>query len=339
MKFQTPGNLWLPLIGLVCACSGNGNDDPDGGADASAWQVIQEERPGAILSVWGTGSDDVWLCGANGGDGPEALRLRDGLWESLDTGVSNDLWWVFGPNASEVWFVGADGVILRYDRSTETFTNIVSPTDATLFGVWGPPAGPLYAVGGYIEPASGPPVVVRIEGDTATLATDLPAGLDLDEAFFKVWGTASDDVWVIGDRGSVLHFDGTWARTVLPNRPRLVTLHGRSQNDMVVVGGAGQGVLYERVDGGPWQDATLRGRSALNGVFVAADGRAAAVGMSNSVLERKDGYWKDLPAPEVWGDWHGVWIDERGDITIVGGNLLGLSKGTVLRYRAQSDSP
>ena len=108
-----------------------------------------------------------------------------------------------------------------------------------------------------------------------------------DETWFKVWGTGAEDVWLIGDRGSMAHFDGSWTVERLENNPRLITLHGASASDRLVVGGAGRFVLLES-DGGPWTAADIDGLPALNGAFVAADGQAAVAGNQGAVAERRD---------------------------------------------------
>lgn len=329
---------------LLSACSPSPEDVPDTPTPpAESWTVVEQGLPGALLSVWGNGSGDVWLCGADPADGKGPLVLHgsgDDL-TRLETGATGDLWWVFGPREGEVWLVGVKGLILRYDRVKKSFTSVPAVTDATLFGLWGPPEGPLYTVGGHIYPAKGPGVIVRIDGDVATLVTDLPAGVDATAAFFKVWGSATDDVWVIGERGTVLHFDGaTWTHAPLPGKPRLVTVHGSSKDDMAVVGGASQAVVFER-HGGDWTDASPPEIPGLNGVFVTPTGDAYAVGMSGTALTRRAGSWRSLPDAPVGKDWHAVWVDERGDAWVVGGDLMtagAMIDGAVLRYGPKHDA-
>lgn len=327
----------------ITACPGDPTVPPDGGQPPErTWEISQDNIAGAVISIWASSSTDVWIAGAdpNDGNGPVAGHFDGTKWTTLATGATGDLWWVLGVGADDVWFAGENGLVLRYSRANKTFTTIPPVTTATLFGVWAAPAGPLYAVGGDIFGAGANGVVLRIEADTATVTADLPTGLDPAETLFKVWGSAANDVWVIGDRGSVLRYDGTsWGRSVQVGNPRLVTIHGGSANDMVIVGGLSQAVLLERKSGQAWTDVSPDGLSALSGVFVAPDGVAVAVGSQGTLIERRRGFWADIPTPPLNRDWHAAWIDEAGEYWVVGGYLRSadaLTDGAVLRLRGHA---
>lgn len=326
----TTRTVLLAALLIICACNGESNGT-DAGGPTRSWHVMQEGLAGVVLSVWGTSSKDVWIAGADGGSGGLAAHFDGSSWEMLDAGAG-DLWWVFGPDSETVWFVGAKGRVLRHKRSDKSFTTIdTTVKDATLFGIWGPPAGPWYAVGGHIPPAMGPPVALRIEGDTATEVQDLPAGLVDNEVFFKVWGTSADDVWIISDKGSVLHLENsTWSRQALPDNPRLITVHG-SSDDMVIVGGLSNAVIFERT-GNKWEEVAPPYLPSLNGVFVTPEGKAFASGFSGLTLERTNGIWTQLPKGPKSQDWHGAWIDDNGDYYAAGGDFFNLSDGAVYRY-------
>src|SRR5438477_5031725 len=42
-------------------------------APAAQWQLVQQNLPGALLSVWGTSATDVYAVGADGKDGQGPL--------------------------------------------------------------------------------------------------------------------------------------------------------------------------------------------------------------------------------------------------------------------------
>lgn len=324
----------LPLVAfLLCACDTEPIDTGDAPpSDPRRWEALMEELPGVLLSVGGRSRDDVWTVGADAGEGPEVHHWDGAEWTALDAGVRVDLWWVYAQGDEGVWFCGADGTLLNYDRDTAVFSPVISPTTATLFGIWGASPDLLYAVGGFIDGSDGDDgVVVRIEAGVATEVTDLPVDRDVDEMYFKVWGTGADDVWVVGDAGSVLHYNGaTWTRRVMPGAPRLVTIAG-SGGDVVVVGGSTQGVVFEQVDGG-WTDVAPSYLQPLNGVYVAASGAASAAGFSGATLERAEGTWAVLPAAGRTHDWHATWIDDEGAIYTAGGDFMNLVDGALYRY-------
>jgi hypothetical protein len=336
----------LPLL-LAADCEGPVDDD-DTTAQQSEWVVIDEGLPGALISIWGTSSTDVWVAGAHepGEDeddddsgenrGPGIARHWDGsTWTDLEPPTDRDLWWVFSDGGDDVWYVGEDTIILRYHRPSSTWTELDSPIGpgTTLFGAWGPPGGPVFAVGGNVNSMDEGPVLLRIDAGVATEVTDpIFDQLSPMESFFKLWGTSEDDLWMISDHGSVFHWDGgDWSRLILPDNPRLVTINGGQADDIVIVGGESQAVVFER-EGVAWNNVAPVGGSSLNGVFVDTSGNAWAAGMSNAVARRAEGGWVWVLPPLVLLDWHAVWLDETGTPWLAGGNLIDLIDGAVVRY-------
>lgn len=326
----------LPL--LLCACPSPVDDDDTVEPD-DPWVAEHTDLPGAALSIWGIDSDDVWVAGT-GGDSADSAPLllhRDGgSWEQLDTGEIGQAWWVVGDGDELIWVVGDGGLVLRYDRAADSFTRVTTDTNATLFGAWVAPSGVLFAVGGVIGSADEGPVLLRVEGDVATEVTGLPAGITNDENFFKVWGVSEDDLWIISDMGSSLHWDGAlWAHQILEDAPRLVTVHGSGPDDVVVVGGASRATMFKR-SGLAWEDISPAAGQSLNGVFVTADGGGFAAGFGNFMMERSGGQWTSVEGSlRVSSDWHGAWVDETGAPWVVGGNILRLTGGMVARRESE----
>ncbi len=262
-------------VGLQSTVGCPGTDDTaDSDTDttttqASPWEPLLEDLPGVLLSVWGTSSTDLWTTGAaKGANGPEVRHWDGSSWTQLDAGVETDLWWVFGASEDVVWFSGAEGTLIRHDRASGAFEVLETSTEATLYGTWGPSDDLVYSVGGFVDgSADDAGVILVTEDGVVSQVDDLPVGIDPDEVFFKVWGSSASDVWVIGTLGSVLHTDGsgTWTRTALPDSPRLVTLNGSGEDDIVVVGGEYSPKIFQRI-GAAWSDLSPTGGTPLNGV-------------------------------------------------------------------------
>ncbi len=328
----------LTSIGALClavaGCAGCGPGEQHTGDTAtdptSDWEAIAEGWSGTALSLWGTSSTDLWAASSDPSGSDYAHHWDGQDWSTVDVGATENLWWVTSYEGSEMWFVGEQGTVIRYDVATETATPLPSGTAAgtKLFGAWVSPEGTLWAVGGV--PDAGPAAVLRVEGDVVSTVDDLPGGLNPTETWFKVWGTSDTDLWVIGDRGSVLHYDGAWTRQVMPESPRLVTIHG-SGTDVVIVGGQNGPVIFEN-DGANWSDVSPRSGSAMNGIFVSSNGDALAAGWDAFAWLREDGLWSELERPTTTASWHAAWMDENGDLYVGGGNLMGLSDGVVMRY-------
>jgi hypothetical protein len=161
---------------------------------------------------------------------------------------------------------------------------------------------------------------------------------------YKVWGTAADDVWAVGQGGTLLHFDGSGWESVEAGTPStLLAVHGPAP--VVAVGGGASAVVVERGEGGAWAAATVTGVasgsgsqypgpvSVLNGVHAPPSGEAIAVGLSGAVVRRGATGWTGVPGvPAAVRDLHAVWMDDDGNAVTVGGKLSTLTEGQLASY-------
>ncbi|MGH9888206.1 MAG: hypothetical protein ACREBE_21920, partial [bacterium] len=130
--------LALALLGTACGESGH---------DAS-WKLLASEQPAALLAVWGTTADNVWVVGGRSelAGAPTILHRSGGAWTRVDSNQRGiDLWWVFGFNGGDVYFTGSGGTILRYRNAQ--LERMVTPRTGTIFGLWGASPDDLWAVG------------------------------------------------------------------------------------------------------------------------------------------------------------------------------------------------
>jgi len=284
------------------------------------WQVVHSELPAALFSVWGSASDDVWAVGADpdDGEGPLVLHFDGAQWTRHVTGVTGNLWWVFGFAGGPVYMGGERGTILRYDGSS--FESMTTPGTATVFGIWGAAPDDVWAVGGGAGGSSGA-FAWRLSGDTWSDAAGFPAELAATDAVWKVFGRARDDVWMVGTNGLALHHDGTeFTQPRSATTRSLFTVHGNGDR-LVAVGGFGTGTLVEH-DGTGWRDATPIGAVQLIGVCV-SDDAAYAVGTDGMVYRDGGDGWEIEPhRTRVIQPLHAVWIDPDGGAWAVGGQVL-----------------
>jgi hypothetical protein len=309
------------LLGAGAACGGD-----DGAGDGQEWEMVAQDLPGALLSVWGTAPDDIWAVGSDpDGEGPTVMHEDGSGWQTLDTGTTGDLWWVFGFDGGDVYMGGAGGTILVH-RNGE-FTAMETPrTDVTVFGIWGCAPGVLWAVGGALGGASGafawrlapgaggaPGRWVEAEG--------FPTDLVEEDAIWKVYGRSCDDVWLVGTDGLVVHWDGQEFAPDQAGGESLFTVHA-SADRFAAVGGFGTGTLIEN-DGGGWVDATPEDVPPLVGVCLTEDG-GVAVGQFGAVVERdRGGRWAPVETGlQIDLTMHSVWIDPDGGVWSVGGQVL-----------------
>lgn len=304
-------------------------------------QLILKDQPGALLSISGTSAADVYTVGADpqDGSGPYVLHYDGQSWHRLTTHSSGTLWWIsVTPIDGAFYMAGENGVVLRYQLSTQTFTRLPSlGTGTLLFGVWGTDANDIWGVGADLSNGNPSGVVWHFDGTKWTLngaiAKLVPQGFPI---LYKVWGRSVSDLYVVGQLGLVFHFDGAlWSQLPTdlnggdPADSPLFTVHGNDR-DIIAVGGFLSGVILA-ANGASFTDVAAPGTLQMNGVFVRNDGSAAAVGITGALAFRGSGGWQ-YQRLNTTLDFHGAWIDPDGGVWAVGGNLTTELNQGILAY-------
>ncbi len=319
--------MWIsPTIWTLSACTG-GTDTGAETASVPDWTVLASELDRAVLAAWGPSVDDLWLVGSDIGDGPLVRHHGADGWESIETGTTGDLWWVWGDGA-QIWTVGKGGRVLRGDMAG-LVEEILDPA-VTLFGVWGSGPADVWVVGGDISQAGDSARIWHSDG-TAFRPVALPPGLAARLAIYKVWGRNADDVWIVGTQGALGHWDGTaWAEVTSPVARTLFTLHGDADR-LYAVGGAVSGTILSAV-GSEWIDETPSMAPQTNGVYVREGCDPLAAGTSGAVLWRHDAGWEpDDRPPATSLDFHAAWLAPDCSPLLVGGAISSspLTRGIV----------
>lgn len=316
----------LALPALLGAC-------PPEPAAPPEWELVHTGLPGALLSVWGTASDDVWVVGADAGEGPTVLRYDGEAWTRHATGTSGHLWWVSGAGDS-VWMSGDGGQIVRHDRKDMSFEAMKAPSEERLYGIFPFADDDVWTCGS--DDANTAGVIYHYDGDVWAPPTDLPAGLMDGFACFKVWGPSPDELWFVGYGGAVLHYaGGAWERIDLPGGRPLFTVHGRGDR-VVAVGGLVSGYTVELTAGSARDVTPKTAFPQMAGVWVGESATVAA-GIEGAVWERAgDGEWQEMPdAPGIPLEYHSVYVDPDGGIWAVGGRVYTNLRDGVLSHYGQ----
>ncbi|HEX2730326.1 MAG TPA: vanadium-dependent haloperoxidase [Polyangiaceae bacterium] len=302
------------------------------------WGWVAESPAAALLSVHGTSPKDVWVSGADDGSGPVVLHYDGKAWERIPTGTRGDLWWVYAIKSGPVFFGGTEASLLRYEDGK--FERIPTPGlgKDTIYGVWAASAKDVYAVG---TSAGRNGFVWHYDGKSVR-AVPLPETLPQDEfkdqpGLLKVWGSASDDVWVAGGRGVVLHGNAKDGFE-LARKGEDEILYAVSARDeqVAIVGGSSAGKLLE-VQDGKLLDETPKKAPLLQGVSIAKDGTVWAVGYGGAMYRSKGSAFEavdpglDFAAAEGL---HTVWVDDEDGVWAVGGDVLTpeLDQGLALHF-------
>jgi hypothetical protein len=309
--------LIVALSGALLACPTDPPDEP-----ADRWELVHQGLSGALLSVWGTSSTDVWAVGGDAldGTGPTVIHFDGETWSRHPTPLAQgNLWWVFGFDDGPIYMGGDGGVILRYEDGSYTVMN--TPGTDTVFGIWGASPDDVWAVGGASDATGG--FAWRLSGDTWTAEPSLPADVPTNAALWKMFGTSSSDAWLVGSNGVALHWDGASLQQGDTGvGTSLFTVH-ESDGRYVAVGGTASGIIVEYQDGA-WTNATPDpAPPGLSGVVLGDDGFGIAVGSFGAVYSRSaDAGWVEeqldfnLPL-----SLHGTWIDDTGGVWAVGGQV------------------
>jgi hypothetical protein len=221
------------------------------------------------------------------------------------------------PTPNEAWIAGDGGTLLKWDG--RQVVGVGTGTVADLFGVWGD-GSLVVAVG-----ASG--ALVQGSG-TAWTATVLPAAGG--RALRAVWGRSSSALWLVGDGGTILSWNGVTASAVATGiADSLRAIWGASDKDIWAVGDGGRILHY---DGAAWavhaQGSGLTQKS-LRSVHGASSTEVFAVGESGTLLIFDGSTWTQRDSGTL-GTLAGITVLADGDRLAVG------QSATILRSRSRA---
>jgi hypothetical protein len=279
---------------MLTSCSSTEPDIPtadpgDPDAAVGKWHSVFDDLDSLVLAGWAADADDAFFVGDDG----LVLRYQQAHWYQLEVPTRATLWWVWGTSGSNVYVAGEQGTLLHFDGQKWTSIDTALSDAQTIWGIWGASENDVWLVGGNAQ-TNGPGFLLRGDGTHFELQ-------DIGELpnLFKVWGPSLDEVYAVGDRGTMIQFgsqpggephiqhldpdaDGGAVET-------LFTVAGNRSGSVVAVGGVSQGMLFEK-QGVLWESADLQTRG-LNGVVVMESGDAYAVGLGGTIRHRNNGQW------------------------------------------------
>lgn len=156
------------------------------------WEAINSPDSSDYLRVLrGRAPNDLWAASDLG----HLYRWDGSSWSTVDASLTRtsvpDLWLV-GP--SEVWATGIQD-ILRFDGSGFTDASYPMPAQTWLKHIWGLQPDDVWV---QWEAYEGPGGVVRWDGS---------GWREQQAPYMPVWGSATDDAWAV-DHGSLFHWNG-----------------------------------------------------------------------------------------------------------------------------------
>lgn len=236
-----------------------------------------------LNAVWGSGTSFVLAVG----DDSAIYRSTDGgvTWTLSNTGVPEFaiLSGVWGTDENNVYVAGrteyGESLVVRSTDGGATWVvnePVCYSESGALSSLWGSGANDICVVS-----CGGDVLRTTDEGATWTV-TSVTDGSGL----VAIWGTASDNIYVVGSCGAIYRYNGAdWlpAYAADPNMPIYETytgVWGSSANDVYVVGNWGS---VRHFDGTTWSDVAVgtEMNDCLNGVWGSASDDVYVVGTSS----------------------------------------------------------
>jgi len=249
--------------------------------DGNTWSLVQIEEGFDVFGIFGFTANNIFAVGTNGRvyhwDGTKwkqqvCLGIGDGCSGLLNGEQLNAIW---GTSSQELFAVGVGGVIVHYDG--QRWTKMSSGAEINLWDVWGFNSTDVYCAGADFFGGQG--IVLHYDGTQWR-----PIMVDQNPSFrhFSVWGANQNHVVTTGD--FTYRFDGQkWRRLRVPDLSILKQkVVGTAVNDIFIVGDFGlmlhwNGTNWRRYDAVSFT-GTIRGLWT-DGKEVIAVGWTSALGV------------------------------------------------------------
>jgi len=310
LQFARRYSIWrvssvVLLIVLAVAPLGLGEE-----AASRKWTWMEEPTNAFFTDVWGRSWNNVYAVGSGGVvvhyDGIQWTRV-EGPFEATDHFKA-----IWGSSSADVWVVGAYGCAYHFDG--QGWTSMPNPRGVELTDVWGPIYYARYATeyGPYGS-------ALLKDGGAGWVCQEFPS-LGAQHA---IWGTAKDDIYVVGDGGGIFHFDGlVWIEMPTPTTEILLDVWGFVGGPVFAVGA--NGTILRR-SGSTWvqmpypgtEDGGLPTLRAIWGssptdILVCGDATLA-----NRAMLHFDGTeWRQCDDDPT--DAYGIWGSSADDVFLVG---------------------
>ncbi|MFH1129882.1 MAG: hypothetical protein V1754_01015, partial [Pseudomonadota bacterium] len=255
-----------------------------------------------LRGIWGSSSQNIYVVG----DGGIVLHFEGRDWRQVrePRAEQADLWGVFSSGPGHVVAVGNNGTVVTLSSGGWTEKRV---TTVNLRSVWGTGRDRLFAA-----------------GDSGTLLGYQNGKWDVMDSdcyedLWSIWGDAPNNVYVVGSRRTVIHFDGVRAKEDVIGLTDFRSAHGFGGNDVWAVGTSGSVI---RQVGKEWHLEHSGTLVELFGMAGLSPNELWAVGAGGTILRRSSGRWRiiagglrlSLVALDVLADGQAIALGEAGTL-------------------------
>lgn len=285
--------------------------------------------PGKLRGIWGASANSLWAVGEQG----TLLFISGTDARQVESGTNQDLTAIWGSGISDVWAVGGSGLLMHFDGAY--WRPVSTNHDAQLYhAIWSAPS----SGSGTTQPptiflAGDVGQVFRFSAPSSFLPVGGLAGAT-SMSYRAIGGSRLDDVWLIGDSGTAVHWDGTSGRPVPTGTlSDLFAVFASSATDVLAAGARGTVTHY---DGTRFTSAMLPAAkgNALRAIWGSSGGPLFLAGDGGTLLSYDGLTATAIPIPIAGaGSLRGLWGSQAADVWAVGDG------GTILHFDGTSFSP
>jgi len=145
---------------------------------------------------------------------------------------------------------------------------------------------------------------------------------DYGDILYGIWGNSANDLFIVGEEGRILHYDGNnWMGMNNSTNKTLTAVWGASGNDVFAVGWDGTILHY---DGSHWTKMNSGTKEALFGIWGTHGNNVFAVGVNGTILHYDGHKWTTMSSDTNQ--------DILGILGCSGSDIYAVGNGIILHY-------
>ena len=140
------------------------------------------------------------------------------------------------------------------------------------------------------------------------------------DPLYGIWGSAFDDVFVVGANGTVLHYNGSeWTSMNSTVTNNLQNVWGSSSTDVFAVGNEGTVIHY---DGSNWTSMTSNTTARLNAVWGSSSTDVFVVGNEGVIIHYDGSNWTSMESGSTTAWFSSVWGSSGNNVFVPAGRRV-----------------